>query len=299
MLAIDTVAAETLWNNSSRFCLAIAQRGCHKRKFLTDRRDQNDQISRTSFRYRLCAHRNPWIRPRLIFLLNVPAGEGSLAHRRHVPSRLIELDSLTDQLDFERIFGRNAPLHVDLGCGAGSFLCALAQRMSEKNFLGIDRLLNRIRSAVRKAANLANVRLLRLESSYALRYLLPPASVETFYLLFPDPWPKRRHHGRRIVTGDFLSSVHTALDEDGMLLIATDHLDYFREVRRVVRNHSGFATEDVADCCATRQPLERRSVAKAARRRRVDLPLTKFQEKFRAQCTPIYWVELRKVSPVR
>lgn len=229
----------------------------------------------------------------------MPVGEGSLAHRRHVPSRLIELDSLTDQLDFEKIFGRKAPVHVDLGCGAGSFLCALARRMSDKNFLGIDRLLNRIRSAVHRAANLANVRLLRLESSYAVRYLLPPASVETFYLLFPDPWPKRRHHGRRIVTRDFLSSVHTALDENGMLLIATDHLDYFQEVRRVVRSHSGFATEDVADCCATSEPVAPRSISQAAWRRWVGLPLTKFQEKFRAQGAPIYWVELRKVSPVR
>ena len=207
-----------------------------------------------------------------------PAGEDELAHRRHVCSPLIELDSWTDRIDLEKIFGRKAPLHVDLGCGDGSFLCALAQRMPEKNFLGIDRLLNRIRSAVRRAANLSNVRLLRVESSYVARYLLPPASVETFYLLFPDPWPKRRHHNRRIMTLDFLNSVHAALDDNGALMIATDHLDYFREVGRVARTHFGFTTADVAD---------------------VDLPLTKFQETFRAEGAPIYWLELRKVSPVR
>jgi tRNA (guanine-N7-)-methyltransferase len=228
---------------------------------------------------------------RLSFLLNVPAGEVELAHRRHVCSPMLpqSRDSLTDRLDLETIFGCKAPLQVDLGCGDGSFLCALAQRMPEKNFLGIDRLLNRIRSAVRKAENLANVRLLRLENSYAVHYLLPPASVQTFYLLFPDPWPKRRHYGRRIVTLDFLQSVHAALNEDGVLLMATDQLDYFREVRRVVRNHSGFATEDVPDCSATPE----------RRRRWVELPLTKFQEKFQAQGAPIYWLELRKVSPVR
>jgi tRNA (guanine-N7-)-methyltransferase len=85
----------------------------------------------------------------------VPADEGSLAHRRHVPSRLIELDSLTDRLDLEKIFERNAPLHVDLGCGDGSFLCALAQRMPDKNFLGIERLLNRVRISARKVATVA------------------------------------------------------------------------------------------------------------------------------------------------
>jgi tRNA G46 methylase TrmB len=68
-------------------------------------------------------------------------------------------DPLTDRLDLEKIFGRRAVLHVDLGCGDGSFLCALAQRMPAKNFLGIERLLGRIRSATRKAASLPNVRL--------------------------------------------------------------------------------------------------------------------------------------------
>lgn len=236
----------------------------------------------------------------MIFLLNVPAGEVELAHCRHVCSWLIppSPDSLTGRLDLEKIFGRKAPLHVDLGCGDGSFLCALAQRTREKNFLGIDRLLNRIRNAERRAANLTNVRLLRLESSYAVRYLLPPASVETFYLLFPDPWPKRRHHCRRIVTLDFLQSVHAALNEDGIILIATDHLDYFRDVGRIVRNHSGFAAENVANCSSTSEPVARRSVVEAAWHRRVDLPPTSFQERFQAQGAPIYWLKLRKVSAV-
>ena len=232
----------------------------------------------------------------------MPAGEVELGHRRHVCSSLIppSPDSLTGRLDLEKIFGRKAPLHVDLGCGDGSFLCALAQRTPGKNFLGIDRLLNRISNSERRAANLANVRLLRLEGSYAVRYLLPPASVETFYLLFPDPWPKRRHYRRRIVTLDFLQSVHATLDEDGIILIATDHLDYFRDVRRIVWNHSGFAAQDVGNCSATSEPLARRSLVEAAWHRRVNLPPTSFQERFQAQGAPIYWLELRKkVSPGR
>ncbi len=108
-------------------------------------------------------------RPLLSFLLSVPARDVQSAHRPESfrGSPLIEVDSLIDRLDLEKTFGRQAPLHVDLGCGDGSFLCALAQRMPEKNFLGIERLLGRIRSATRKAAKIANVRLLRMESSYA------------------------------------------------------------------------------------------------------------------------------------
>src|SRR5207245_629106 len=80
--------------------------------------------------------------------------------------------SLTNWLDPEKVFGRKAPLHVDLGCGDGSFLCALAQRLPNKNFFGIERLSYRVRAAARKAGSLNNVRLLQIESSYAVRFLL-------------------------------------------------------------------------------------------------------------------------------
>jgi tRNA (guanine-N7-)-methyltransferase len=209
----------------------------------------------------------------------VPAGEGSLAHRRHVCSRLIAQspESLTNRLDLEKIFRRKAPLHVDLGCGDGSFLCALAQRLPDKNFLGIERLSGRVRSSARKAASLDNVRLLQMESSYAVRYLLPGESVETFYLLFPDPWPKRRHQRRRIVTPDFLNSVHAALEHNGVIYIATDHHDYFRKIKEIGESVPGFVIDDDD----------------------VDLPQSKFGLAFRQKGAPIYWLALRKVSPVR
>jgi len=124
----------------------------------------------------------------LIFLLGVPASELELAHRPESlrGSPLIKLDSLIDHLDLEKIFGRNAPLHVDLGCGDVGFLCALAQRMPDKNFLGIERLSRRVERTCRKAEN----------------------SVETFYRLFPDPWPKRRRQRRRIFFGRFFGFDH-------------------------------------------------------------------------------------------
>jgi tRNA (guanine-N7-)-methyltransferase len=180
-------------------------------------------------------------------------------------------------LDLDKIFGRKVPLHVDLGCGEGSFLCALAQRMPDKNFLGIERLPNRVRTSARKAATLDNVRLLRMESFYAVRYLLPAESVERFYLLFPDPWPKRRHHRRRIVTPDFLSSIHRALQRPGSIYIATDDVDYFRKIKELGESDPDFAIGD-AD---------------------VDLPQSKFARIFREKGAPIQWLELRKVSLVR
>ena len=218
--------------------------------------------------------------PLLSFLLSVSVREVQSAHRPESfrDSTLIEVDSLIDRLDLEKIFARRAALHVDLGCGDGSFLCALAQRIPEKNFLGIERLLGRIRSATRKAANIGNVRLLRMESSYVVRYLLPSRSVETFYLLFPDPWPKRRHWRRRIVTKDFLSAISQALVENGTFRIATDQRGYFEKMKEMAQANSNFAIIDS-------------TVA--------DLPLTKFEKTFRAQGASIHWLELRKVSLVR
>ena len=209
----------------------------------------------------------------------MPAGEGSLAHRRHVCSRLIAQspESLTNRLDLEKIFRRKALLHVDLGCGDGSFLCELAQRLPDKNFLGIERLSGRVHSSARKAASLDNVRLLQMESSYAVRYLLPAESVETFYLLFPDPWPKRRHHRRRIVTPDFLSSIHAAFRKNGIIYIATDHLDYFEKIKEVARSNPAFAVADLD----------------------IDLPPSRFALIFQQKGAPVHRLALRKVSPVQ
>ena len=197
---------------------------------------------------------------------------------------MIELvpETYVAPLDLLAIFGRAAPLQVDLGCGDGSFLFELAHLHQDKNFLGIERLVGRVAKACRKASPLDNVRVLNVESSYAVGYLLPKASVETFYLLFPDPWPKRRHQRRRIVRLDFLDSIHRALEDGGSLRIATDQLDYFGKIRVLAENYSGFTIVDPN-----------------VNSDRNDLPLTKFERRFSALGAPIYRLALRKISPVR
>jgi tRNA (guanine-N7-)-methyltransferase len=234
-----------------------------------------DNAARGSFRFLGLLRR-----PLLGFLLSVPAGGIQSAHRSESfrCSPIIEPKSLVHWLDAEKIFGRRAPLHVDLGCGDGSFLCALAQRMPEKSFLGIERLAGRVRTAARRAANIGNVRVLRIESSYVVRYLLSHRSVETFYLLFPDPWPKRRHWRRRIVTPDLLKAISQALIQGGTLLIATDHLNYFERMKEIARANLDFAIVDPTS---------------------VDLPPSRFARVFQQRGAAIHWLELRKVSPVR
>ena len=183
----------------------------------------------------------------------------------------------TARLDVIRLFGRNAPLQVDLGCGDGSFLCQLAEQFPTKNFLGIERLTKRVEKIRRRAEKIGNLRVLRTETLFAVRYLLPANSVEAFYLLFPDPWPKRRHQQRRVFTGEFLNAIAAALEQSGILRVATDQLDYFHQINRVSRAHSQFELAGVEEAV---------------------LPLTKFERKFREQELPIYRLTLRKTSPV-
>jgi tRNA (guanine-N7-)-methyltransferase len=182
-------------------------------------------------------------------------------------------------MEIAELFGRSAPLHVDLGCGDGSFLCEMAQQFPKTNFLGIERLTKRVEKVRRKAEKIENVRVLRADSLFAVRYLLPESSVEAFYLSFPDPWPKRRHQLRRIFTRDFLDAIAVALEQHGVLRVATDQLDYFQQVERISRDHLQFQV-------VPRSPDD--SV----------LPVTKFEKKFRKQGTPIYRLTLRKTSPV-
>src|SRR5256885_7481320 len=103
--------------------------------------------------------------------------------------------SLTEPLNFSEIFPRSAPIEIDLGCGDGAFLTAVAHSHPEHNFLGIERLLGRVGKVCRNVAreDLKNARVVRFEAAYAVEHLIPPESVTAFHLLFPDPWPKRRH----------------------------------------------------------------------------------------------------------
>ena len=169
-------------------------------------------------------------------------------------------------------------MHIDLGCGDGTFLCALAQRMPEKNFLGVERLLGRVRSAARKAAKIDNVVCCAWKVFYVVRYLLPPASVETFYLMFPDPWPKRRHQRRRVMNEDFLDAIIAALVANGTLHIATDQLDYFEQIKEMARVNSKFVIVDPS--LATTVGVADVDPAAAAALAEEALPLTKFEKNF-------------------
>jgi len=158
-------------------------------------------------------------------------------------TRIIWPESWTQRIELDACFDDpSRPLALDVGCGKGRFLLARAAKHPEINYLGIERLLLRIRKIDKKVRRrgLGNVRLLRIEANYAVEWLLPPACADIVYVFFPDPWPKRKHHRRRLFNSHFLDVLHSRMKDGAELHAATDHLAYFDEIQELLENDSRF-----------------------------------------------------------
>jgi tRNA (guanine-N7-)-methyltransferase len=156
-------------------------------------------------------------------------------------SFIISIAGSTESLLPAQIFPSLRPFNVDVGCGKGRFLLAKATVNPDINFLGIDRRLKRVQKVDRKLgrAGLRNVRLICMDAFRVIE-LLPPASVSTFFIFFPDPWPKRRHHERRLFSRPFLDAIHRTLLPEGVIHTATDHPDYFSKICGALRGDLRF-----------------------------------------------------------
>jgi len=150
----------------------------------------------------------------------------------HLSLRLWTEDWLRP-FDLENEWEQRGPRAVDLGCGKGRFLLAHAKNHPEMRILGIERKLRRVRKIDRKAsrAELRNLRILRMEANYAMRYLIPDTWIDICYIYFPDPWPKDRHSDHRLLTPDFMDVLERKLSASGTVHLATDHEPYIQEVR--------------------------------------------------------------------
>jgi len=155
---------------------------------------------------------------------------------RPAPASLMyPLMSIVERLDLAKLFAKAQPLEVELGAGDGGFLMEYAKLHPEINFIGVERLLGRARKIGKKGARagLSNLRVVRLEGSYVLKYLLPPGSVQAAHIYFPDPWPKRRHAERRLINGAFAEIAAQALAPGGKIFLRTDNADYFAQMLQV------------------------------------------------------------------
>ena len=171
-------------------------------------------------------------------------------------------------LDPQGLFERPAPLVLDIGFGDGEALAEIAQAHPERNYLGVEvyragtgRLLRRIESEA-----ITNLKVLLADASELLREGIPSASLAGLQLFFPDPWPKKRHHKRRMVQAPWLARVADRLEPGGFLHMATDWAEYAEWMLelsaaepRLYNPHDGYAA-DPGDRPGTR--FERRGIRK-------------------------------------
>ena len=165
------------------------------------------------------------------------------------PSLIFQITSIVNRIELPSLFPSAQPLEVELGSGDGSFLVNYARRHPGHNFLGVERLLGRLRKLDRKArrAGLMNLRGLRIESAYFLEYLLPAQSASALHIYFPDPWPKRKHRKNRLINARFTELAHQALGPGGVVYLRTDDEDYFKQMVEAFSANVAFDLTETPD----------------------------------------------------
>lgn len=149
---------------------------------------------------------------------------------------------VTAALDPEQVFGRSAPLVVEIGFGNGDNLLALASREPERNFLGIEVHRAGVGHLMHQAAeaDLRNLRVACHDAVEVLSQQLAPNSVDEVLILFPDPWHKKRHHKRRLIQPEFVELIASRLRPGGRLNLATDWEPYAVHMVEVIGANAAF-----------------------------------------------------------
>lgn len=153
----------------------------------------------------------------------------------------VELET-AQVLDFEGVYRRRAPVWLEIGFGDGEALVAMAKSLPEINFLGVEVYRPGVGHLLRLVAanELTNIRVLCEDAVRPLKCHICPQSLDRVLLFFPDPWPKNRHHKRRLVQPDFARLLYTTLRPGGLFHMATDWGDYARHALQVMARDGGF-----------------------------------------------------------
>ncbi|MBE7423531.1 MAG: tRNA (guanine-N(7)-)-methyltransferase [Rhodocyclaceae bacterium] len=140
------------------------------------------------------------------------------------------------QLDLDRLFGRAAPKVLEVGFGMGETTATIAAAHPENDYLGIEVHTPGVGSLLKliEERGLTNLRLIQHDAVDVLREMIAPASLDGAHIFFPDPWPKKRHHKRRLVQPDFVALLASRLKPGAYLHLATDWEEYAEQMLAVL-----------------------------------------------------------------
>jgi tRNA (guanine-N7-)-methyltransferase len=190
----------------------------------------------------------------------------------------IEIDPAqwTPPFAWPAVFGDAAPVELEIGCGKGMFLKEAARANSGTRYLGVERAGKFYRVAVRRLsrAGLSNVRMMRSDGLDVLARWVPSASLQVIHIYFPDPWPKKRHHKRRIFRPALLDLAVRSLVPGGEVRVATDDDAYGGVIRALFAGDARFAPQPWPEEAADRHP-------------------TNYALKWRRAGRPLWWARYR------
>jgi len=162
-------------------------------------------------------------------------------------SNFLDIDT---RPDWEELFGNRNPLNLEIGFGVGNFIIEMGIREPNENFIGIDFYHKGIRKVITRIAKyeICNARIVYGDAKEKIPLLFAPEELNRVYINFPDPWPKKRHHKRRLIKPNFIKILAEKLKCSGEIHIATDHeayameiLDFF-EKDQLLKNKNGLGT---------------------------------------------------------
>lgn len=186
----------------------------------------------------------------------------------------------TAPVDWTAVFGRRAPLALEIGCGTGHFILQRAGQQPQTNFLAIDIYNKGCLKTCKKldASDTDNVRVMRIEARTLLAAAVTAASLQAVYINCPDPWPKKRHRQRRLVNRDFLLQLRHCLQPDGEFFFSSDTRDYAEEVAEQLATIPGLVNQ-LPDPLVTHLD---------------GYPLSKYMRRFLDMGQPIYFTHYRR-----
>ena len=155
-------------------------------------------------------------------------------------------------MDFEAIFGNKDPVIIEIGFGMGESTLKIAKENPDKNYIGIEVFLYGFSKLLANASkeNVTNLKLMRFDAVQVLQDMVPDNSVDGFHVFFPDPWPKKRHHKKRLIQVPFATLLASKLRQGGYIYCVTDWEEYanqmlevFDQVEMLSNPYKGFAPE--------------------------------------------------------